>query len=37
MENYPRTEWMPEQLAIVKELEDMEYAMSHGYDYEEEE
>lgn len=36
VENYPQSEWTPAQKAIVKELNDFEFAMSHGYDYEDE-
>lgn len=33
-ENYPRSEWTPEQKATVKAYEDAEYALRCGYDYE---
>jgi hypothetical protein len=36
MENYPQSEWTPEQIATIKELTDFDYALGHGYDYEEE-
>jgi hypothetical protein len=36
-ENYPQSEWTPEQLASVKVLHDLNYALEHDYDYEDEE
>ncbi len=33
-ENYPQSEWTPEQMAIVKELEDRKFRASLSYDYE---
>ena len=33
-ENYPRSEWTPDQQAEVKAAEDAEFRASHEYDYE---
>ena len=33
-ENFPQSEWTPDQKAQVKALEDYEFALSHPYDYE---
>ena len=33
-ENFPQSEWTPEQKAQVKTLEDYEFVLSHPYDYE---
>lgn len=35
-ENYPMSEWTPEQKAVVKELDNFEFALNHEYDYEDE-
>ena len=32
-ENFPQSEWSPEQQATVKELEDRNFRASHCYDY----
>ena len=32
-ENYPQSEWTPEQRAAVKELEDQYFRASRSYDY----
>jgi len=36
VENYPKSEWTPEQQARVKALEDLVFALSRQYDYEDE-
>lgn len=33
-ENFPQSEWTPDQKAQVKALEDYEFVLSHPYDYE---
>lgn len=33
MENFPKSEWTPEQKAKVKKLDQYEYALNHHYDY----
>ncbi len=33
-ENYPQSEWTPEQQAIIKELDDRNFRASRSYDYE---
>jgi len=35
-ENYPESEWTPEQKAIVKKLKDIEYRLENEYDYHDE-
>ena len=32
-ENFPQSEWTPDQKAQVKTLENYEFALSHQYDY----
>lgn len=32
-ENYPKSEWSPEQKATVKKLENHDFLMAHSYDY----
>jgi hypothetical protein len=37
-ENFPQSEWTPDQKAMVKKLEDYEYIINHPvYDYEDDE
>lgn len=36
-ENTPKSEYIPEQIATIKELADFDYALEHDYDYEDEE
>ena len=32
-ENFPESEWTPEQKAIIKKLRDIEYRLEHEYNY----
>lgn len=33
-ENYPKSEWTPDQKAMIKKLEDHDFIINHQYDYE---
>lgn len=34
LENFPKSTWTPEQAALVKRKEQIDYLTTHGYDYE---